>query len=66
VLTSDGYHLGVVYNWAIAFVVNVILNIILIPEYGIQGAAIASSAAVTLVAILNILLLFWEWRRNNA
>lgn len=66
VLTSDGYHTGVVKNWAVAFIVNVILNVILIPEHGIQGAAIASSAAVTLVAILNIVLLFWEWRRNNA
>jgi O-antigen/teichoic acid export membrane protein len=65
VLTSDGYHLGVVNNWGIAFVVNVILNVLLIPENGIQGAAIASSTAVTLVAILNIVLLFWEWRRNN-
>lgn len=48
----------------IAFFINVILNFVLIPQYGINGAAIASSIAmifwnVTLVVIIKRKLGFW-------
>lgn len=38
--------------YAIAFSFNVVLNIILIPEYGINGAAFATALAMVLEAIL--------------
>ncbi len=40
----------------IAVIVNIILNILLIPKYGINGAAIASAFAVTLINIIPFLL----------
>ena len=50
----------------IAFFINVILNFILIPFYGINGAAIASSIAmvfwnITLVIIIKKRLGFWTF-----
>ncbi|MBC3845740.1 flippase [Winogradskyella echinorum] len=48
----------------IAFFINLILNLVLIPLYGINGAAIASSTAmifwnITLVFIIKMKLGFW-------
>ncbi len=65
-LTSDGYHKGVLWNWGIGFLVNLFLNWILIPSYGISGAAMASSSAIALVALLNLVLLYREWKMADA
>lgn len=62
-LTSDGYHKGIMINWGVAFLLNIGLNMVLIPEYGIKGAAISSSVSIALVAMLNLMLLVHEWRR---
>ncbi len=43
--------------------VNLILDIILVPLYGIAGAALASSVALTLS---NVLLTIWVYRRSKA
>ncbi len=51
-LTSDGYHPVVIVAWGIAAALNVALNIWLLPKLGIAGAAIASSVALSTVAII--------------
>lgn len=47
--SSDGFANWILYAWALAFVVNLMLNVLLIPLYGIIGAAMASSLALGLV-----------------
>jgi O-antigen/teichoic acid export membrane protein len=45
-------------------VVNLALNLWLIPAYGWIGAAWSSVASDGLLAVLNSVLLFWVWRRT--
>jgi len=47
--SSNGFASWIVYAWALAFLVNLGLNLVLIPDYGISGAAVASSLALGLV-----------------
>ena len=54
-LNSLGYPASVVFTWLICTLVNVGLNLWLIPAYGIVGASINSS----LTYILGSLLIFW-------
>ena len=54
-LSGRGRPLPVTVGAALAFVVNVVLNLLWIPRYGIVGASLASSvsyAVVTLVVIV--------------
>jgi O-antigen/teichoic acid export membrane protein len=50
------------YNNVAALLLNIILNVILIPIYGIIGAAIAT-ASTTILA--NLLALIESWRKEN-
>lgn len=43
----------VIWSPAVAFIINIVLNIVLIPLYGIIGAAAASSAAYTIMFLIN-------------
>lgn len=47
--TSDGYASWVVWAWAVALAINLVLNLVLIPRVGLVGAAIASSIALAVV-----------------
>lgn len=47
-------------NIAIAAVVNVVLNVILIPVAGVMGAAIATAFSL---ATLNLMAAYWVWDR---
>jgi O-antigen/teichoic acid export membrane protein len=49
-LTSDGFRSEVIYAWLAALIVNITLNLFLIPHIGTKGAAIASSISFALVA----------------
>lgn len=51
-LASVGFPWFSVYAWFVAFVVNVLLNLVLIPVQGIRGSAWASLACYTLVVLL--------------
>lgn len=44
------------YVVAAGFIVNILLNLVLIPSYGILGAAIASSASYTLILAIRLFL----------
>ena len=52
--TSDGYALWIVGAWAVALIVNVGLNALLIPNYGIEGAAWASVAGLGVVSVTTL------------
>lgn len=58
-LTSDGYRIEVVFGWFVAFVLNVVLNWLLIPKLGLVGAAMASSVSLTVVGLVTIVTI---WR----
>jgi len=58
-LISDGYRTEIVLSWCITFVVNIVLNIFLIPIMGTKGAALALSISLALLATLT---LFLVWR----
>lgn len=61
-LQSKGYTRYLLYNNIAALTLNLALNIILIPIYGIIGAAIATAASTILT---NILMFFEVWRKEN-
>jgi O-antigen/teichoic acid export membrane protein len=46
------------YNNIFLVIINIVLNLILIPVYGIMGAAIASAVSFTVSNIIKLLLLF--------
>jgi O-antigen/teichoic acid export membrane protein len=46
------------YQSAVTFAVNVILNLFLIPRFGVSGVAVASSISYSLLAILKIITYF--------
>lgn len=46
----------------IGAIVNLVLNMVLIPLWGVIGAAIATSAALI---IWNILLVYWVYKRTG-
>ena len=51
-LKSEGYTEYILYNNVIALSLNLVLNIILIPIYGILGAALATASSMILTKIL--------------
>ena len=55
VLTMSGYTRLALWNSLVAFVLNIILNIILIPRYGIYGAAWATLISLTLISLLRVI-----------
>ena len=60
VLTA-GVHLSTMLRWTgIAFVINIVLNAVLIPIYGIVGAAVASLAAQSFMS----LACFWACQQK--
>jgi len=50
-------------NLSVAVVLNIILNYLLIPKYGVNGAAIATSVSYLPYFMLNWLEVLREWRR---
>ena len=56
-LASSGMPLAAVLVWAPPLVINVALNLMWIPRWGIQGAAASSSVCYLLVLALHLLLL---------
>lgn len=61
-LNMTGYERYSARGVAIAAIINVVLNLILIPRWGIEGAATAT--AVSLIA-WNLLLAFWVYKKLN-
>jgi O-antigen/teichoic acid export membrane protein len=61
-LKSKGYTRYILYNSAAALLLNLILNIILIPIYGIAGAATATMASTILT---NILMSVEVWKKED-
>lgn len=54
IITMIGKPLVNLYNELGTFVLNIILNLFLIPKYGIVGAAIATTISVTLINLIRI------------
>lgn len=50
-------------NLSVAVILNIVLNYLLIPKYGVNGAAIATSASYLPYFVLNWLEVSREWRR---
>ncbi len=61
-LNSTGHTKYILYNNIVALTLNLILNIALIPIYGIIGAAIATAASTILT---NVLMFIEVWRKEN-
>lgn len=59
-LTMTGHERDAAKGVAIGAVVNIILNILLIPKWGLQGAAIAMLSSTF---VWNVLLVIWVYRR---
>jgi O-antigen/teichoic acid export membrane protein len=62
ILKSNGFTRTILYINVANLIANVILNILLIPRYGINGAAMATASSTI---ILNILLLIQAYRYEN-
>lgn len=61
-LNSTGHTKYILYNNIAALTLNIILNVILIPIYGIIGAAIATASSTVLT---NLLMFAEVWRKEN-
>ena len=61
-LNSTGHTKYILYNNVAALTLNLMLNIVLIPIYGIIGAAIATATSTILT---NILMFAEVWRKEN-
>lgn len=61
-LQAEGQTNYILYNNLAALALNLTLNIILIPTYGIIGAAIATAASTILT---NILMFLEVWKKEN-
>ncbi|WP_208586125.1 flippase [Gracilibacillus suaedae] len=57
-LIMTGFPKYEMYNNFLTVSINVILNLILIPKYGIEGAAIASLASVSIANITRLLMVY--------
>jgi len=55
VLTMSGYTRLALWNSLGAFILNIILNIILIPRFGIYGAAWATLVSLTVISLLRVI-----------
>ncbi|MGH8501848.1 MAG: polysaccharide biosynthesis C-terminal domain-containing protein [Gammaproteobacteria bacterium] len=60
ILNMTGYERQSAWGVAVAAALNVVLNFLLIPQFGIEGAAVATGISVML---WNLLLLYWVRRR---
>lgn len=61
-LKSTGHTKYILYNNLAAVILNIILNIVLIPRYGIIGAAVATSASIIFT---NLLMFIEVWKKEN-
>jgi O-antigen/teichoic acid export membrane protein len=61
-LQSEGYTQYILYNNIASLVLNLALNIVLIPVYGIIGAAIATASSY---ALTNMLMFLEAWRKEG-
>jgi O-antigen/teichoic acid export membrane protein len=61
-LNSTGHTKYILYNNVAALTLNLVLNIVLIPIYGIIGAAIATATSTILT---NVLMFAEVWRKEN-
>jgi O-antigen/teichoic acid export membrane protein len=48
----------------IAILLNLVLNYMLIPKYGIFGAAITSATLMWITSILSVLLFYYYYKKN--
>ena len=55
ILSMTGYTNIVFWNTIIAFILNIILNIILIPQYGILGAAWATLISLSIIGVIRVI-----------
>jgi len=60
ILTMTGHERDAAMGLAVAAVINVVLNLLLIPGLGIEGAA---AATATSLAVWNVLLMVFVWKR---
>jgi len=61
-LKSKGYTKYILYNNALALTLNLALNVVLIPIYGIIGAAIATACST---ALTNLLMVLEGWKKES-
>ena len=59
-LMMSGHERLVRNNWAAAAALNVALNLILVPRYGINGAAAATAFSVATANIAAVFLVYWK------
>ena len=55
ILSMSGYTRLVFWNSLGAFIINLVLNIILIPKYGIMGAAWATLISMTVLCLIRVI-----------
>ena len=57
-LMMTGHERAARNNWALGVVINIILNLLLIPPYGINGAAVATALSVVVVNLLAVVSVY--------
>ncbi|WP_307803704.1 lipopolysaccharide biosynthesis protein [Micromonospora echinofusca] len=62
VLNMAGRTAWTFYNALVGTLVNLVLNLLLIPPYGIMGAAVAWSASILISNLVPLAQLFWAYR----
>lgn len=63
-LKSSGHTKPIMYTTTAALITNIGLNILLIPIYGIMGAAIATASSIIALNLLNYLIV-WKLEKIN-
>lgn len=61
-LQSKGHTQYIFYNNVAALAINLVLNIMLIPTYGVTGAALATASST---AVTNILMFIETWKKEK-
>lgn len=59
-LTMTGHEVQAIKGLSVSAAVNILLNFLLIPKYGINGAAFATASSIV---VWNILFWYWAYRR---
>jgi O-antigen/teichoic acid export membrane protein len=65
VLVMTGYEMAVAFGFGFVVICNIILNIILIPLYGIEGAALATMISQVFIQIVFVVLVFRKLTINT-
>ena len=64
IILPQGIEKGALYAAALSAVMNIVLNLIMIPQYGFNGAAITTVISEAFVCIISIIYVYFKDKKN--